>query len=228
MFEFTIRSGMSFILGKPGSGKTTTLSACCDYAVKNNIRCFSNVPILGAEILKPKEMFGKVDLSGCMLLLDEAQLVFDNRKWKSNFNDDDLFDFISQFRHYEIAYFILASQGLRIDVKLIDLFNTVYLLHPLPFHFVQYDIYDQDVTTDDHGQFIHCYERINKHIRFYNGSKFFHMFDTHSKKELPPIPYNPWTNEMIFKDCVDPYTIFSERIKGLYRSDIYDAIKIYG
>lgn len=225
---FIPRPGMSFILGKPGAGKTTTMAACVDYAVKNNIRCFSNVPILGSEILSPKEQFGKTDLTGCMLLLDEAQLFFDNRKWKSNFNDDDLFDFISKYRHYEISYFVLASQGLRIDVKLIDLFNTVYLLHKLPFNCVMYDIYDQDVTTDEKGQFIHCYERVNMKPYFYYGRPYYGMFNSYERKKLPPTPYNPWTREVVFKDLPDPLSIISSRLKNLSQGNIYDAISIYG
>lgn len=114
--------------GVPGSGKS--YHACrdiitCRYPVITNMRVSgkSNVAVMDLRDIKPRLLMAyslfyfqdhKFKENSLLLVIDEAQLLFNSRTWDS----DDRFDwleFLSQHRHYGYKVVLVAQ-----DISMID------------------------------------------------------------------------------------------------------------
>ena len=116
----------SLYMGLPGAGKSTFIAyivhlcTLCDYPV------YCNVPVDGAFPIN-KDDLGKYDTSDGLILIDEAGLVYDNRKFDTQFSESSL-NFLKRLRHYNCSI-ALFSQSMDIDIKWIRMSKSVFLVY---------------------------------------------------------------------------------------------------
>ena len=73
---------VKIFFGVPGSGKTTHAAIIVYRNSKKHFTTYANVPIAGSYFYDAK-MLGKFLISDCDLIIDEASIDFNNRKFKS-------------------------------------------------------------------------------------------------------------------------------------------------
>lgn len=115
----------SLYLGMPGAGKTTYvayISYLCHLVGK---RCFCNIPVK-YSIPYTKDDLGKFDMSGSVILLDEAGIMYDNRQFSTAFSTESL-TFLKYLRHYK-CNIALFSQSNDIDVKWVRMSKQIFLI----------------------------------------------------------------------------------------------------
>lgn len=114
------------IFGKKGSGKSTLLTRLAIKYAKSGRVVYSNTEIFYPGIRK----FDVQDLGlytfppYSVVFLDEVNLIWDNRDWKSFRRD--VADWFRLQRHYKVTVF-LFSQTFDIDVKLRNLTDLMYM-----------------------------------------------------------------------------------------------------
>lgn len=113
------------IFGRKGCGKTTYLAKTAMRYIRAGWTVYSTEPIPGTLRITA-DMIGQIRFcENSVLLIDEAGITYDNRKYKS-FADDKR-DFYKYQRHYKVRVY-LFSQTFDIDVKLRTLTDEMYML----------------------------------------------------------------------------------------------------
>lgn len=113
------------VFGKKGSGKTTMLEMLASRYLKEGRTVYSTVPIRGTYEIKPEQV-GKYEFDpGSVVLIDEAGMCYDNRKFKS-FSDETR-DWYKLQRHRHLIVY-LFSQDFDIDLKLRTLTDEMWLV----------------------------------------------------------------------------------------------------
>lgn len=113
------------IIGKKGSGKTTTLVKLAHKAQRRGRPVYSNVPLPGAHLLNDKDIGFFQIPAGSVVVLDEVGMIWDNRDFK-NFRTE-VRDWFKLQRHYRITVY-LCSQTPDIDKKLRDLCDEIWVV----------------------------------------------------------------------------------------------------
>ena len=112
-------------VGLPGSGKTTIAAAEASKALKKGIKVYSNVPIKGC-IKYSCEDLGLFDVSNSLIIIDEAGIEFNNRRYAS-FKDYTL-RFFKLHRHYHTRI-IVFSQANDSDKVIRSLSRQNWIVH---------------------------------------------------------------------------------------------------
>lgn len=139
--------GVTIFFGIPGSGKTTLCAYIAKSYLKKGLTVYSNVPIKGTYRIDISDI-GKVNLSNCVLIIDEASIEYNNRNTKSMSIDTIRFAKLS--RHYNCKI-VLASQSWNdCDITWRRLAFEYYLVRPslIPF-FTNAVSIRRRVTIDD-------------------------------------------------------------------------------
>lgn len=113
------------VFGKKGSGKTTMLEMLASKYLKQGRTVYSTVPIKGTFAIEPQHV-GKYEFEpDSVVLIDEAGMCYDNRKFKS-FSDETR-DWYKLQRHRHLIVY-LFSQDFDIDLKLRTLTDEMWLV----------------------------------------------------------------------------------------------------
>ena len=75
-FKFTM------VVGKKGSGKTTWMVELIYKYLRRGWTVYANLDVPGVNYFDPKDIGKYTFPSGSVVLIDEANLFWDNRKWK--------------------------------------------------------------------------------------------------------------------------------------------------
>ena len=100
--------GIKIFFGVPGSGKTTLAAKFVHDNLKHGIKTFSNVPIKGALLFETSDL-GVYDISDGCMVLDEAGIAFNNRKFKTL--SQSTIEWLKLHRHYGIRDIYVFSQS---------------------------------------------------------------------------------------------------------------------
>lgn len=121
---------VTFLLGLPGTGKTTFLASRAQRAVKAGVKVYSNFAINmeGVTMIRNEDL-GVYDFSNCLLLLDEGEVLADSRSYKGF--SRDVTDFLMLHRHYNCEIVICAQRYMGVDVKYRALYTHFYKLRKL-------------------------------------------------------------------------------------------------
>lgn len=122
-----IEGKLTLIMGKVGSGKSTNMAMIVRDAIKKNRKVYSNAHVLGAIKLEHTDL-GKFNLIDCDIIIDEGQLFYDSRDFKS-FSSENKF-FFSHFRHFGCRVFILSQSFEDLDVKIRRQAQCIYICQP--------------------------------------------------------------------------------------------------
>lgn len=118
-FKFTM------VVGKKGSGKTTWMVKLIYQYLRRGWTVYANIDIPGVYYFNPVDIGKYTFPSGSVVLIDEANLFWDNRKWK-----DIAVGLIEWFRYqrqYKVRLYMF-SQTFDIDKKLRSLCDDLYLV----------------------------------------------------------------------------------------------------
>lgn len=114
------------VFGKKGCGKSTLLAKLAWKYTHGSIKrpVFSTVAVPGTYRLHPKDFCLYELPKGAVVLIDEAGMVYDNRKFKTF--PDFVRDWYKLQRHRHLIVY-LFSQDFDIDLKLRQLTDEMYL-----------------------------------------------------------------------------------------------------
>lgn len=134
-----IRTGhnhLSIFFGVPGCGKTTLASCYARKYMKKGFKVYSNVPIKGTIQYNPVEDLGVHQIENALIILDEASIEFNNRKFKSF--PDTCIQFFKLHRHYHTEILVFSQSWNDCDATIRRLAFQYYLVRPslIPY-FVQ-------------------------------------------------------------------------------------------
>lgn len=103
---------------------------------KKYIRVFSNVPILGCYKLDPKSDLGVFQVDDCKIILDEASIEFNNRKFKDM--PAHVIKFLKLHRHYGTSVDVFSQSFDDMDITLRRLAHDFFLVKKslIPFFYL--------------------------------------------------------------------------------------------
>lgn len=117
------------VFGKKGSGKSTFLTKIALQAMHKGKKVYSTEYIPGTYLIDPKDI-GYYELDpDSVLLVDEAGIWYNNRKFKdkNGLMTDEVIKWYKLQRHRRVTVY-LFSQTFDVDKKLRDLTDEMYLL----------------------------------------------------------------------------------------------------
>lgn len=118
--------GLYVYFGVPGSGKTTHAAKIVWDNLKEGYPTFSNVPIKGAFLIDSSDI-GKYNISNCDLVIDEASIEYNNRKFKSL--SQSVIQWYKLYRHYGVRNIYVYSQSYEdMDITLRRLADKYFLI----------------------------------------------------------------------------------------------------
>lgn len=195
--------------GVPGSGKTTLAAKIVLENLKRGVKTFTNVPIKGGLLFNPADL-GVIDISDGQMILDEAGIVFNSRKFKSL--PQSTIEWLKLSRHYGITDIHVFSQSYDdMDITLRRLADEIYVIKRslIPFVFSKRRIKVKVGIDKDTHQIMDQYFFQFLGINSYVGYHFWHMFDSWS---APVLPVSSW-----YYSSYQEYTIDKKHSKIIYR-----------
>lgn len=196
--KFDNRCGIQIFFGLIGSGKTTLAANIARKALKRKIPVYSNMPILGTYKLDLNDL-GHYDLSGAVLLFDEAGIDFDNRQYKTNFSDKQRLVFFKLIRHYHSSIFLFSQSWSDMDLKIRNLATKYWYVKKsmLPFFICaipvrkSFGINENEKKPDD------IYSLDNVFLRLFTTSRCFaplnwKLFNSWDAPQLPTKEFSLW------------------------------------
>lgn len=178
------RNEFTIYFGVPGSGKSTVAALLAKKTLKKNKRkVLSNFAIKGTYILEKKDI-GHYDMTNTLLILDEAGVDFDNRNWKNNLDQDQVY-FFKHHRHYN-SDIVLFSQSLDMDCKLRNLATKLKVVKSsiIPFFIVTKTIAKKIDINKETGEIIDRYYWIPLSGKRYFSPKAWKLFNSYTRREL--------------------------------------------
>lgn len=194
------------VFGLTGAGKSSFLSWCAmraqkqksikvgfaiaggvslqDLRSKEYTRIYSNFPILGCYPYDFNDL-GVKDYHDCLILCDEIMMLCDSRNFKNY--PENIKYFFSHHRHYNID-FIWCSQSYNdTDLRIRNLTKQFLLMEKQGGNTrITPIIHKMDVVG---GKIDDRYETGGLLAsKILHRQKVYHMFETHTKKILEPLP----------------------------------------
>lgn len=117
---------ISVYFGVPGSGKTTFAAYLAKKDLKRKQRVFSNVPITGTFQLSCKNDLGKFMITDARIIIDEAGIEYNNRKYKEL--DEATIYFLKYHRHYQTAIDCFSQSHEDMDITIRRLAQRYYVV----------------------------------------------------------------------------------------------------
>lgn len=118
-FKFTM------IVGKKGSGKTTWMVQLIYKYLKRGWTVYANIDIPGVNYFDPNDIGTYTFPQRSVVLIDEANLFWDNRQWKTV--AANLIEWFRYQRQYRVKLYMF-SQTFDIDKKLRSLCDDLFLV----------------------------------------------------------------------------------------------------
>lgn len=175
--------------GVPGSGKTTLAARLVLLNLKKGIKTYSNVPIKGALLYDASDI-GAYDISDGEMIIDEAGIQFNNRKFKTL--PQSTIEWFKLSRHYGIRNIHIFSQSYDdMDITLRRLADEIYVVKRsiIPFVFAIRRIKVKVGIDKDTHQIMDQYFFQFLGTRPYLGFHYWHMFDSWSAPVLPLVDW---------------------------------------
>lgn len=186
----TTKPSLTLIMGKAGSGKSSLMGLLVRRAIKRGIPVYCNHHVLGANKIDSRDL-GACDLNECIIIIDEAQLHYDNRDFKT-FSKENKY-FFSNFRHHKIEVYIISQSFEDLDVKIRRQAQRIYIMQP----FIKGTILMQKVrmkfgVSEDQTNIITMYKTSIFGIRIKFSFPAWKFFNSYSKPSLPSFQTELW------------------------------------
>lgn len=201
--------GIKIFFGVPGSGKTTLAAKFVHDNLKHGVKTFSNVPIKGALLFDTSDL-GVIDISDGCMVLDEAGIAFNNRKFKTL--SQSTIEWLKLHRHYGIRDIYVFSQSYDdMDITLRRLADEIYVVKRslIPCLFSTKRIKVKVGIDKDTHQIMDQYFFQFLGVKSYFGFHYWHMFDSWSAPVLNSVPWH--------YSSFDSFTIDKKHSKLIYK-----------
>lgn len=178
--------------GSVGSGKSTYASKLAYQYQKKGIKVLSNFNIKGCKEFDYKDL-GTFNITDCLIIIDEAGIDFDNRNFKDNFTKS-MVRFFKTHRHYNVDIVVFSQDWEDMDKKLRKLATKLYEIKKsyFPFTFKRRQIKKYIGINEMDGQIQELYEYIPFSSRYTLGFKYWKLFDSYERVELPNKDFINW------------------------------------
>lgn len=183
---------LSIYFGVPGAGKTTMAAWLARRDLRHRLRAFSNVPIKGCYRFDTQTDIGKVDISDCRLIVDEAALEYNCRDF-SKFSKESQY-FYRFHRHYAVAVDIFSQSWDSVDKVLRSLAQRMYVLHKslIPFCVAYKRIGIRVDINKDSGEIIDRYFWVPLSYRLIFSPPLWKLFNSYDAVALPRKNFPRW------------------------------------
>ena len=175
------------VFGLPRSGKTTYLAKLAYKAQKKGIKVYTNFYCKGCYTLD-FDSLGVYDYSDCLLLIDEISLFCDCRSWK-NYTDNMKY-FFALHAHYGVNVVYCSQSYMDCDKKIRNV--TDYLYQITPWHFGCSRVRPISKEFIIESGKVQEYYRTEGFGSLVYRKKYYKMFDSFERKELPPNNEKKW------------------------------------
>lgn len=219
---------VKLFFGLPGSGKTTLM---CKMAI-DGVRSKRYKYVYGNVQMKvdgytyiDNECIGKYDLSDCLILIDEATLFADSRRYKE-FSKEKM-EYFLLHRHYNADICLFTQQWDGVDRKIRVITDRVYYIYKgkllgllfstyyrIPYGIIIPDPNKKGATGEKLGEIIQGYCKPNLIIRLFAPKlfrpKYYKYFDSWERVKLDPLPLE-------YESYYDPKQRKKKRVRKLFR-----------
>lgn len=196
---------VKLFFGLPGAGKTTLMAHLAIKGVKGKryANVYGNVHMaIDGYTYIDNDCIGKYDLSNCLLLIDEATLFADSRRYK-DFSMEKL-EYFLEHRHFNADICLFTQQWDGVDRKIRVITDRVYYIYKgwllghwfstyyrIPYGIIIPDPH-KDKSSEKLGEIVQGYCKPNILIRMFAPKlyrpKYYKYFDSWERRELPRLP----------------------------------------
>ena len=187
-----VKHECNLIMGKPGSGKSLYMAYLVKKSLRQGRKVYTNHHVLGAEYLDTNWL-GRYDLYDVDIIIDEAQIVWDNRDFKT-FSKEMKF-FISNFRHFKCRLYIISQSYEDLDVKIRRQAHNIYIVQPsiIPYTFMLQKINMKFGISEDESNIVTKFKSSILGLRFHIAPILYKYFDSYSRPNFPVVPiHDKW------------------------------------
>lgn len=200
--------------GLPGAGKTTLMASLAIKGVKDkrykNVYGNVHMKIDGYTYID-NDCIGKFDLSDCLLLIDEATLFADSRRYKEF--DKGKLEYFLEHRHFNADICLFTQQWDGVDRKIRVITDRVYYIYKgwllghwfstyyrIPYGIIIPDPH-KDKSSEKLGEIVQGYCKPHLIIRMFAPKlyrpKYYKYFDSWERREMDklPIKYKVYKSE---------------------------------
>lgn len=176
---------LSIYFGVPGAGKTTFAAWLVRNDLKKKRSVYSNVPITGAYKLDPENDIGKKNIVNGRVIIDEAGLEYNSRKFKT-FSDEARY-FYKYHRHYQCAVDVFSQGWDDVDKTLRVLAQRLYVMKKsfLPWFVIRRTIGKRIGIDENTKQIIDEYYWVPFSRKYIFSPPLWKTFNTISRKDFP-------------------------------------------
>lgn len=209
LFKKKIKPELVLIMGKAGSGKSSKMALIVRESIKLGRPVYCSHHVLGAIQVNAQDL-GKYDLNDCDIIIDEAQLEYDNRDFKS-FTKHNKY-FFSNFRHHNCRVYILSQSFEDLDVKIRRQAQRIYIMQPfLPGILLMQKVRVKFGISEDETAIITKYRSSILDIRLNWSRPAWKYFNSYSRPELPALEPNLWGEPPLEKTLKDRILAFTKK-----------------
>lgn len=195
-------STFTLFFGPPRCGKTMFLTKLAyKYRSKKPVFCNFQILLRNCYVFD-KSYIGKYAFpERSICLFDEGSLNgFDNRNFKSNFNDQRMLEYFKLAGHYK-NMFVFSNQGWNeLDVKIRTLTTSYYLVRRLPIFSIAFRVTASVGVDKDTHQIVDAYKMPNllrilfdpSAVYLVLRSKYGKFYNSWQRPDLPDILKKEW------------------------------------
>lgn len=183
------------IMGQPGAGKSTLLAWYARNAIKKGLKVYSTYEIKGCFKLDLQDL-GKYDLRDCLVILDEAGKDMNCRNFKGF--SDNLYNFFTLHRHYNIDIIIGVQYWDRLDKVVRELIAKIYIVQPtvLRHWFIKVRQVGVEIAIDENTHQIiekfYWIPILGGGMRFIYRKQLMKMFNSYENEMLLDKEFDRW------------------------------------
>lgn len=204
---------VSLFFGLPGAGKTTLMAYHALQGIKSKrySHVYGNVHMcIDGYTYIDNDCIGKYLLEDCLILIDEATLFADSRRFKDF--DMGKITYFLEHRHYNADIKLYTQQWDGVDRKIRVITDRVYYVfkgfwfghwfttyYRIPYGIIIPDPH-KDKSSEKLGEIVQGYCKPNILLRLFAPRlyrpKYYKYFDSWERPELPKLPpkYRPYVS----------------------------------
>lgn len=193
--DIPINLTCTVVFGVPGSGKSTLATKLARQEIdkydvgKDHFKVFSNFFIEGAIELDPLSDIGVYDIRNAIIIIDEAGIDFNNRKYKTF--PDRILKWAKLHRHYKCSVFVFSQAFDDMDITFRRIAQSYWVCRKLPFKVLLVRPIRRVIGIDEQThQIVDWYFWDNWHIKLVLMKKYWKFFDSYDAPLLEP---KKWT-----------------------------------